>query len=55
MTAPLSAKVDEVYQQYPDLIRQLAVLVRPLLDMPLPEMAAVNERMQTLAPESIKT
>lgn len=50
--APLIHAQDEqtVYEQYPDLIRDLANYLRPLQLMPLDEMAAANERMQTLAP-----
>lgn len=40
----------EVYEQYPALLDQLVAFVRPLMLLPLQEMAAANERMQALGP-----
>jgi hypothetical protein len=42
--------IDDVRQSYPQLIHMLALMCRPLLTLPLAEMAAVNEEFQTIAP-----
>lgn len=41
---------DTVYKAYPELVDQLAAILRPLTMMPLRQMATANERMQTIAP-----
>jgi hypothetical protein len=46
MTQPDLARL--AYEQYPALLDLLVGFVRPLMTLPLAEMAAANERMQTI-------
>lgn len=46
----MASDIEDVYQEYPQLIDHLTTLVRPLLLLPLAEMASANEHMQALGP-----
>lgn len=46
----MASDIEDVYQDYPQLIEILTSTVRPLLLLPLAEMASANEHMQALGP-----